>query len=303
MGDDIIDCAQFINSDFGEMREVSYNTRDLITYAIGVGCKELSFVYENHDDFSAFPTYPIVFGFKGTDQDVVSFPSPFMTEGPMPPYLPGTKVGLDGERYIEKVNDLDPAGGTLYLRSKIIGINKKGSGASIETEDVLVDKEGKVFYKFVSGSFMVGAKGFKNAGVSRSENVPVPKRAPDSVVEEKTDLYATHIYRLSGDYNPLHIDPSFATMSGFGEPILHGLCSMGYACRHVMATYCGNNTSLFKALKVRFASPVLPGQTLVTKMWKQGSRVIFNTEVKETGKVVINNAYLDMQGECARPKL
>ena len=100
-----MDTSKYITESFDKPIDVSYNRRDLILYAIGIGCTDLRYVYEDasEQDFQAFPTYPIVLSFKGTDQDVVSFPSPAMIEAGAFPPLPGTKVGLDGERYIEKI--------------------------------------------------------------------------------------------------------------------------------------------------------------------------------------------------------
>ena len=95
-----IDTSKFLNQ--WTTQKVSYLTRDLLTYAVGIGCTDLNFVYENNKGFEAFPTYPIVLSFKGTDQDVVTFPSKAMAEGPKMPPLPGVVAGLDGERYIEK---------------------------------------------------------------------------------------------------------------------------------------------------------------------------------------------------------
>ena len=290
-----MDTSKYITETFDKPIKVSYNRRDLILYAIGIGSKDLRYTYEDYeDDFQAFPTYPIVLSFKGTDQDVVSFPSPAMIEAGSFPPLPGTKVGLDGERYIEKVEAIDPDGSELLLKSRVIGIHKRGSGALVEQESLLTDTSGRVKYKMVSGSFLVGAKGFKDSGTSMSRKVPVPNRSPDKVVDEPTLPNQTHLYRLSGDYNALHIDKSFAKMSGFGKPILHGLCTMGFSARAVLNAYGEGNGENFKALKVRFASPVLPGQTLRVNMWKEGNRVYFTTSVKETGKVVINNSYMDL---------
>merc|ERR1712194_624894 len=148
------------------------------------------------------------------------------------------KGGLDGERYIEKINDLDPEGGKLLLRSRIAGVHQKGKGASVGMEAFLEDETGKQYY------------------------------------------------------NPLHVDPDAAEMMGFKAPILHGLCSLGYTSRAFMKHYCNNDQEFFKAIGLRFASPVLPGQTLVVEMWEdQGGRVILQTKVKETGKVVISNAF------------
>jgi len=275
-------------------QDVSYVTRDLLLYAVGVGSQDLNFVYENSDGFEAFPTYPIVLGFKGTAQDVVSFPSPAMTEGPPLPPLEGIRGGLDGERYIEKVNDLDPAGATLILRSRLVGVFKKGSGATVQQESVLEDSKGKVFYRFASGSFLVGAKNFVDSGKNLfDKKILAPKRPPDAVEEMHVPKNQATIYRLSGDYNPLHVDPAIAPMMGFSEPILHGLCSLGFTARAFVKHYCKGTGKLFKSISARFVSPVLPGQTLRVEMWKdpdQPGRVVIISKVKETGKDVVGNA-------------
>eukprot|EP00808_Paulinella_micropora_P007111 g4174.t1 len=298
MGEEV-NAAQFL--DKWVKQEVAYLKRDLLTYAVGIGCSELNFVYENHDSFEAFPTYPIVLSFKGKDQDVVSFPSPAMMEGPPQPGLPGVKAGLDGERYIEKLADLDPDGGKLFLKSRIAGIHKSriagihkaGSGATVQSETLLEDAKGKVYYRMTGGSFLVGAKGFKSAGTSFSKKVDPPAREPDVVEEMHVPKTQAQVYRLSGDYNPLHIDPEMAKIMGFKEPILHGLCTMGFTARAFVKHFCKGTGKAFKSIRVRFASPVLPGQTLQVCMWKDAAtpgRVVIQTKVKETGKVVINNA-------------
>ena len=208
-----IDAAQYLSSSWHEAA-VSYTQRDLLTYAVGIGCEELRYIWELDGDFAAFPTYPIVLEFKGTSHDVVSFPSPTMMESPvmaMPP-LPGTRVILDGERYIEKLADLDPDGCECVLKSKLVGVHARRSGASIELQSLLVDAAtGTPLYRFVSSSFAVGAKGFKGAGKEHFTSVKPPKGvAPDAVEEMVTHANQTALYRLSGDYNPLHLDPEFA---------------------------------------------------------------------------------------------
>ena len=276
---------------------VVYNQRDLLLYACGIGCAEdpdsLRFVYENDSDFAAFPTFPLVLLFKGESFDVVSFPSPAMMEGPPLPPLPGIKVGLDGERYVEMIRPLDTAGGKLTVKSRLIGIHKRGTGASVETEAIFSDDKGPL-YRLVSGAFLVGAKDFKDSGVTNSENVKVPSRPADKTVEIVTRREAPLIYRLSGDYNPLHVEEGLAQMSGFPGPIMHGLCSLGISCRVVLKEFLGNDAKNFKSIKARFASPVMPGDTLQIQMWKEGNRVIFTSTVKGSGKVAINNAYVQM---------
>jgi (3R)-3-hydroxyacyl-CoA dehydrogenase / 3a,7a,12a-trihydroxy-5b-cholest-24-enoyl-CoA hydratase / enoyl-CoA hydratase 2 len=122
----------------------------------------------------------------------------------------------------------------------------------------------------------------------------VPNRKPDSILEMTTTLTQAHLYRLSGDYNPLHIDPTMSQMNGFEKPILHGLCTFGHAARAVLKSFADSNPERFRAIRCRFVSPVTPGDTLVTEMWKEGDRIIYVTKVKETGKTVIANAYVDL---------
>jgi len=280
--------------------EVGYNRRDLCTYALGIGSENLKFIYEKDSKFSMFPTYPFVLAFKGPDQDTVDFPSATMAKQSVMPPLKGARTGLDGERFLEWINPL-PATGThkLKIKTRLLGVQGKRSGALVEVEDILFDDD-KEYIRMVSGTFMVGAKGVTSAGKTNSESLKVPDREPDAVEEFKTTVNQAQLYRLSGDYNPLHIDPRFAKMFGFKAPILHGLCSLGIAARAVMKRFCDDDPARFKAIKLRFASPVLPGQTLVTSMWQEGSRIVFNSKVKETGKVVVNNAYVEITGGKAK---
>ena len=138
-----------------------------------------------------------------------------------------------------------------------------------------------------SGGFG-GQKKPADRGASTAANNP-PKREPDTIVEEKTTEEQAVLYRLSGDYNPLHVDPAFSKIGGFKVPILHGLCFFGISAKAVYQKY-----GAFKNIKVRFAGTVLPGQTLVTEMWKEGGKVIFQTKVKETGKLAISGGGVEL---------
>ena len=97
-----LDTSPFLNN--WVEQDVSYITRDLLIYAQGIGCTELNYVYEHDNDFAAFPTFPIVLLFKGTEIDVVDFPSEFMRNGPKGPPFKGVVTGVDGERYMEMIN-------------------------------------------------------------------------------------------------------------------------------------------------------------------------------------------------------
>ena len=246
---EIVDTAPFITGEWGEPQTVSFNQRDLLTYAVGIGCDEMKFIYEGDAGFEPFPTYPVLLDMKGDTQDVNTAASVEMYYGklkePPPgsptkrqprPKIPGVKVGVDAERYIEKIKPLPSSGGTFQIRSRLLGIHKKGSGALTETESELFDPAtGEVYYKFVGAGFGIGAHSFKDGGKNFSQKVDPPSRDPDAVYEEHVADNQAHIYRLSGDYNPLHIDPEspFVSGGGFPAPILHGLCTMGHAIRHV----------------------------------------------------------------------
>jgi 3-hydroxyacyl-CoA dehydrogenase/3a,7a,12a-trihydroxy-5b-cholest-24-enoyl-CoA hydratase len=290
-----VNAKEAIASGWGQSVKASFNRRDAIIYALGTGAKELKFLYENHPQFSILPWYPVVVGFKGDSPDVVQFPSEAMVA--MQKHVKGSPspagAVLDGERFLEVLKPL-PNEGTFLQKSRVIAISDKKTGALVETEAVITDEKGTPYARIVSGAFYVGVTGFESAGSTYSKKYPVPQRDPDKIIEQKTDVQQAVLYRLSGDYNPLHIDPEMAPVFGFKEPILHGLCSFGHSARHVLAAFADNDTSKFKAIKVRFASPVYPGETLVTKMWKEGNRIFFQTEVKERKKVVISDAYVDL---------
>jgi len=273
---------------------VSFSTRDLILYALGIGASDLRFVYENDADFAAFPTFPIVLPFKGTATDVVGFPSDAMMQSSVVPPLDGTQFVLDGERYLELIRPFPTEPCELTLRSKCIGVHRKGKGALVETESFL-ERNGETVVRIVSGAFLVGAKGFADTGRSFSKAIDAPARKPDFVDESSTLPGQAHIYRLSGDYNPLHVDPTIAQMNGFSEPILHGLCTLGFATRAVLKYCADNDPARFRSVRLRFAKPVLPGQTLVTSMWREGNTVIFVVTEKSSGTIVVNNACVELK--------
>jgi acyl dehydratase len=125
-----------------------------------------------------------------------------------------------------------------------------------------------------------------------------PEREPDHVVSYQTSPDQAFVYRLSGDRNPLHTDPSFAAMGGFDRPILHGLCSYGFTGRALLHTMCASDASRFQHIEARFAAPVMPGDTLTIKMWSAGDgETLFTTSAVDpsdasTDRVVIDQGLL-----------
>jgi acyl dehydratase len=276
---------------------VSYNKRDAIIYALGVGSSELKFTYENDDTFSVLPTYPVVLGMKGTSSDTVVFGSGYQE-------IPGFDIDptmiLHGEQSLEILQGPLPVEGEFTSQGRITGLYDKGKGAVMVTESIISDAKKGPIVKLIGSIFVRGAGGFGgDRGPSGSPNQP-PNRPPDAVFTDKTTDNQAVLYRLSGDYNPLHIDPEMATMVGFKKPILHGLCSFGFAARAVLKQYFNNDTKLFKSISVRFANPVYPGETLATEMWKEGNLIIFQTKVVERNIIVVSNGAVESTQGASR---
>ncbi|CDW97412.1 hypothetical protein [Sporisorium scitamineum] len=252
--------------------EFSYGERDVILYNLGVGAteKELDLVFEQDDEFKAVPTFGVV--------------PQFMASGGIPlDWLPNFSpmMLLHGEQYLS-IKKAIPTSATLVNKPKLMEVLDKGKAAAVTSVVHTFDKAcGDLVFENQSTVFIRGSGGFggkksgKDRGAASAANKP-PSRKPDKVVTEKTTEGQAALYRLSGDYNPLHIDPSFAQVGGFDKPILHGLCSFGISGKHVFREF-----GAYKDIKVRFTGHVFPGETLETSMWKEGNKVIFTTRVVE----------------------
>ena len=117
---------------------------------------------------------------------------------------------------------------------------------------------------------------------------------PVSISYKTTENQAA-IYRLSGDYNPLHIDPNFAKMGGQPKPILHGLCTFGFATRAILEGLCENDVSRFKEFNARFSDVVFPGDTIITEGWKNNDKHIIQVQTDRGNVALIDLNYsLDM---------
>ncbi|MFI4980721.1 MAG: SCP2 sterol-binding domain-containing protein, partial [Nevskiales bacterium] len=299
---------QYIDLDLASRAETtvesSHSEHDVALYALGVGAaadpldkKDLSLVYElSSDGFHVLPTYAVM--------PAMNAMLAMAKEGKSP--VPGLNYGFDrvlhGEQYTE-VKFPFPTKGKLKHTFRFKSAYDKAPHAVVALGVTTTDEAGEeIAYNEIT-TFVRGAGGWGGErGPSGESNVP-PAREPDAVIEEKTDLNQALLYRLSGDWNPLHADPAFAKAFGFDKPILHGLCTYGHVGRHVIKAFCGNDPRKFKSIKVRFAESVFPGETLVTRMWKESdNRIVFETRVKERDKVVIKNAAVELYEQIPQRK-
>ena len=122
----------------------------------------------------------------------------------------------------------------------------------------------------------------------------IPERAPDQICDLATLPQAALIYRLSGDYNPLHAEPAYAAKAGFKQPILHGRATFSVAGHALLKTCCGYDPAKFKSMEGRFSSPVYPGEVIRTEMWMDGKVVTFRSTVPARGVTVLNNGRAEM---------
>jgi len=254
-----------------------YDERDVILYALGVGAgtDELQYVYE--PGLKVIPTFGVVPAFPALTS--------LVTVGKLNPVML-----LHGEQRLE-VKKPFPTKAKVTTVGIVKAIYDKGRGALVVTDAETKDEAGEVICVNTFGAFIRGEGGFGgDRGPSGPKNVP-PERAPDEIVEMQTLPQQAAIYRLSGDRNPLHIDPNFAKMAGYDKPILHGLCSFGHVARAVIQKYCGGDPDRLKGMDVRFSGVVFPGETIVTEMWKEsGTQIILQAKTKERGEVVLSSA-------------
>ncbi len=259
--------------------EASWDSKDAILYALGVGAgtDELAFVTENSIDVEqkVLPTMPVVLMATGGGGGLANL-------GDF-----NWAMLVHGEQGVRLHQPL-PVSGTLRSQTEITGIYDKGKGALVVMETKAVDAAtGEPLFDTTMSAFIRGEGGFGgDRGPSGPQNV-APDRAPDHSVTYETRPEQALIYRLSGDRNPLHSDPSFAALAGFDRPILHGLCTFGFTGRALLHTLCDGDPARFKAMDGRFSSPVFPGESLTVNMWVDGNEAVFQTAGGD-GRVVLD---------------
>ena len=260
----------------------TYSRRDSMLYALGLGYgseptdpAQLAFVYE--DNLRAVPSMCCVLAHPGM-------------------WVTNPDLGIDwlkilhGEQSFEIHNPLPPES-TVVGTCEIVAVEDKGpgTGAILHQIKKLNDKaSGQLLATVRSVLFMRGDGGCGGFGEVPEAAQPLPEQAPSSTREIATLPQSALIYRLSGDYNPIHADPKAATKAGFEAPILHGLCTFGVATRALLSTFANDAPERLKSLSARFSRPVFPGETIKTEFFGTGNEVRFRSRVVERDLIVLD---------------
>jgi acyl dehydratase len=257
------------------LERLDWDERDAILYALGVGASDLNLTTENTQGVAlqALPTLLDV-----------------LAQRRLPPRLAAMDKTpfLHGEQSVRLVSPL-PATGPAWLRSSVEAVHDKGAdGLVVVLAELFADAQGRVLIgQDRMTMFVRGAGGF---GGSRGASAAwsLPDRDADEVVALPSRPEQALIFRLSGDRHPLHSDPAFARRNGFPRPILHGLCTFGFAARALIQALCGGDPAGLTGLSGRFAEPAYPGETLTTRIWRaEEGRALFRVTGPD-GRVLLN---------------
>jgi acyl dehydratase len=212
---------------------------------------------------------------------------------------------VHGEQRLEVFRPL-PVAGTLVAKNRVVSVSDKGVGrgalALIE-RDIYEQGHDALLARAAQLVFLRGDGGFsRTSGFSDAVPPPlpgVPQRSPDMEMQVKTLPQAALIYRLSGDYNPLHADPRIAAAARYSRPILHGLCTFGMAMHAVLRVCCEYDVAQVRAMAVRFAAPVYPGEALRFELWRgEAGKIYVRARSDARGVVVLDRGTVTLGSQA-----
>jgi acyl dehydratase len=268
--------------------EQHYDWRNCVSYALGLGVgldpmdeADLPFVDETR--LKVEPTMANVLGYPGF-------------------WLRELPLGLDWVKSVHgehatRIHKPLPSKASVRGVSRVVDLIDKGEGrgALIFVERDIRDMvSGELLATVHQTVFCRGDGGF--GGVNKPQPAPhaIPERAPDASIDMPTSPQSALIYRLSGDYNPLHSNPETARQAGFPRPILHGLATFGVTGHGLVKRWCDGDPTAVRAMSGRFSSPVFPGETVRVDIWREAAgRASFRASVPARGVVVVNNGHFE----------
>ncbi|MBO6557569.1 MAG: hypothetical protein JJ957_13780 [Pseudomonadales bacterium] len=252
-----------------------WDSIDSMLYSLGVGAgiNELQFTTENTLNVSqrVLPTFAAHIGHQ---------------------CMPLNKIGdfnrakmLHSEQGVRLYEEL-PVNGTIESTGTCEAIQDLGILAKVDFRSESIDKTtGRVLFETFTSILCFGEGGW--GGTKKEVTKPnLPNRHADHMITYETADNQALLYRLSGDSNPLHSDPTIAIQAGFTRPILHGLCTYGFVGRCLLHTLCKSNPKHFLAMRCRFTKPVYPGDKLVTSIWEKDGEATFQTVNQEDQTVI-----------------
>ena len=266
-------------------RQFAWDEDRVILYHLGLGAGapptdplELSYTYEGN--LSVLPSF-------GTVAAYSAMAATSMARGVDINWA----LVLHGEQDLE-IRQPIPRSGEVTSQPRIAHIYDKGRAALMVVEVTSTDQQtGEVLFINRSSLFIRGEGGWGGNPGPKASN-QAPSREPDHIIRSPTLPQQALLYRLSGDKNPLHADPAFAALGGFDRPILHGLCTYGVVCKAAVDTVLGGDPARARRYRARFAGVVFPGETVTTRMWEEGDKVLLEAVVEDRDATVLSNAAL-----------
>jgi acyl dehydratase len=267
-----------------ELPPFTYDWKACATYALGIGAgrEQLSYTWEGSDGFKVYPSFavvpvqPIVFmALKDANADFRKL--------------------VHGEQTI-RMHGAIPSKGSLHSRGRITEIHDKIKGAVVFIETETSDADGRLLFETAWSIFCRGQGSFGGDRGSK-KSIPDPIEGAEAALDVTLETVESQalLYRLSGDFNPLHVDPVLAGKVGFPAPILHGLCSYGFAVRAVVEHLCGDDPSKLKRFSARFSREVYPGDSLnVQAIPAEGDGGVYRLQVDVGDRTVLSHGVVEI---------